>query len=194
MCAQQQLERHARWMFSVVLTQLILLSLLSTPSRARIPSTMKVCGVAAIAAANVFFATTNCCLAVAAVSGGPSQQLHYGISSRWTAAALSGIPRNDDADQTRKSLSLRSNLAGLAVLEHAIPIDEKFQQQQQRSLAFGDYIDPSFACPAMVTCNIVCVANVTDCPADAQCPGTTADGGASTSNHTYEVREEKERG
>lgn len=58
-----------------------------------------------------------------------------------------------------------------------------------RSLAFGDHIDTSFACPATVTCNIVCVANVTDCPADAMCPGTTADGSANNnSNRTYEVR------
>lgn len=156
---------------------------------------MKVFGVAAVAAANVFFAPTTCCLAVAAATGGPIQQQHYGISSWWTAT-LSGIPRKDDADHHRESLSLRSNLAGLVLLEHDIPIDElqqrQEQQQDRRSLAFGDYTDPSFACPAMVTCNIVCVANVTDCPADAQCPGTTADGGASNSNHTYEVREEED--
>lgn len=34
---------------------------------------------------------------------------------------------------------------------------------------FGDYVDPTFNCPAMTTCRQVCVADVTDCPAAMQC-------------------------
>ena len=41
---------------------------------------------------------------------------------------------------------------------------------QHRSLAFGDYVDPTFACPATTTCRTVCVASASDCPTDAQCP------------------------
>ena len=61
-----------------------------------------------------------------------------------------------------------------------------------RSLTFGDYVDPSFSCPATVTCNIVCVTNITECPADALCPGTrnsNYDQNVNSANHTYEVRE-----
>lgn len=34
---------------------------------------------------------------------------------------------------------------------------------------FGDYVDPTFNCPATTTCGRVCVANVTDCPAEMLC-------------------------
>lgn len=34
---------------------------------------------------------------------------------------------------------------------------------------FGDYVDPSFDCPAMTTCKQVCVANVADCPPEMLC-------------------------
>lgn len=34
---------------------------------------------------------------------------------------------------------------------------------------FGDYVDPSFNCPATTTCPQVCVANVTDCPSEMLC-------------------------
>ena len=35
---------------------------------------------------------------------------------------------------------------------------------------FGDTADPTFNCPALTTCAQVCVANVTDCPAEMACP------------------------
>lgn len=34
---------------------------------------------------------------------------------------------------------------------------------------FGDYVDPTFNCPAMTTCRQVCVAEVSDCPSTMQC-------------------------
>ena len=56
-----------------------------------------------------------------------------------------------------------------------------------RHLAFGDYTDPTFSCPATTTCPIVCVANVADCPLDAQCPGTHPNGSAYPAEHEYEL-------
>lgn len=151
----------------------------------------------AISKAGFSFALTWC-LAAEALGGGPGD---YGISSRWTTAvggSLRPIYRNDDvANHHRKLMSLHEHHpaasvhSGLSLANNDTPTEDHLQQQQHdhRSLAFGDYIDSSFACPAMVTCNIVCVANVTDCPADATCPGMTADGSANNnSNRTYEVR------
>jgi hypothetical protein len=37
---------------------------------------------------------------------------------------------------------------------------------------WGDYADHTFQCPALTTCQRVCVANVTDCPAEMTCNGT----------------------
>ena len=37
---------------------------------------------------------------------------------------------------------------------------------------WGDYADHSFQCPALTTCQRVCVANVTDCPPEMMCNGT----------------------
>ena len=54
--------------------------------------------------------------------------------------------------------------------------------EDHRSLAFGDYVDPTFSCPATVTCHVVCVANATNCPMDASCP-------LDDSTHTYQVSE-----
>jgi hypothetical protein len=34
---------------------------------------------------------------------------------------------------------------------------------------FDDFVDPTFDCPATTTCKQVCVANVTDCPAEMLC-------------------------
>ncbi|KAL3816680.1 hypothetical protein ACHAXA_003870 [Cyclostephanos tholiformis] len=39
-----------------------------------------------------------------------------------------------------------------------------------RFLAFGDYADPTFSCPATITCPDICVASPEDCPEDAICP------------------------
>ncbi len=36
---------------------------------------------------------------------------------------------------------------------------------------FGDYVDPTFECPAKTTCPNVCVANLTDCPVNLWCDG-----------------------
>jgi len=36
---------------------------------------------------------------------------------------------------------------------------------------YGDYVDPTFNCPAMTTCRQVCVATASDCPASMQCSG-----------------------
>lgn len=35
---------------------------------------------------------------------------------------------------------------------------------------FGDYVDPTFDCPAMTTCPVVCVASAEDCPQEMRCP------------------------
>jgi hypothetical protein len=37
---------------------------------------------------------------------------------------------------------------------------------------WGDYADHTFQCPALTTCQRVCVANVTDCPVEMTCNGT----------------------
>jgi hypothetical protein len=34
---------------------------------------------------------------------------------------------------------------------------------------FGDYVDPTYECPATTTCPQVCVASIDDCPVDMQC-------------------------
>jgi hypothetical protein len=34
---------------------------------------------------------------------------------------------------------------------------------------FGDFVDPTFDCPAMTTCKQVCVSDVSECPADMLC-------------------------
>jgi hypothetical protein len=44
---------------------------------------------------------------------------------------------------------------------------------RERFLAFGDYVDPTFTCPATVTCPDICVASAEDCPSDAVCPSTS---------------------
>lgn len=43
-----------------------------------------------------------------------------------------------------------------------------------RSLAFGDYVDQSFSCPFTTTCPNVCVAEASDCPADATCAAASS--------------------
>ena len=55
-----------------------------------------------------------------------------------------------------------------------------------RFLAFGDYVDPTFSCPATVTCPNVCVASAECCPEDAICPGTHPDNEGDP-DHEYEV-------
>jgi hypothetical protein len=159
---------------------------------------MKVIGVAvAMTAANLLVAP---CLAVSAagataVGGGAGPMprhhpRHRGMLSSWFLSMLR-------PDATSTSTTTNGNLMTISIngnsdasttplfMSDSLLLDD----HTHRSLAFGDYVDPTFSCPAMVTCNIVCVANVTDCPADAQCPGTSPD--ALNSNHTYEVSSEK---
>ena len=35
---------------------------------------------------------------------------------------------------------------------------------------FGDYVDPTFNCPASTTCPVVCVSSYADCPEQMRCP------------------------
>jgi hypothetical protein len=55
-----------------------------------------------------------------------------------------------------------------------------------RLLAFGDYVDTTFSCPAIVTCPVICVASVDYCPEDAVCPGSHPDNEGDP-DHEYEV-------
>ena len=146
---------------------------------------MKVVGVVAIAAATFHVP----CLAEA--GGGPNR--HRGRSS-WLTTTLDSIrplfmaARRPGGDN--KLMSMHNNNDVILTTKEGWGLLDGFPKEDlhHRSLEFGDYVDPSFSCPAMVTCNIVCVANITDCPADALCPGTHPDNVAN-SNHTYEVRE-----
>ncbi len=58
--------------------------------------------------------------------------------------------------------------------------------ESERFLAFGDYVDTSFSCPATITCPGICVASAEDCPADSVCPGTHPDDKGDL-DHEYEV-------
>lgn len=57
--------------------------------------------------------------------------------------------------------------------------DDDSDIAMHRFLAFGDYVDPTYSCPATTTCPVVCVAAVEDCPEDVVCPGDEGE---------YEVR------
>lgn len=65
-------------------------------------------------------------------------------------------------------------------------MDEDDVDNFHRFLAFGDYADNSFQCPATTTCPIVCVATAEDCPQDGLCPGTHPDK-TFDANHEYEL-------
>jgi hypothetical protein len=61
---------------------------------------------------------------------------------------------------------------------HVPTVDDLFVRAD-----WGDYADHSFQCPALTTCQRVCVANVTDCPPEMTCNGTATlcpDGSCST--------------
>lgn len=76
--------------------------------------------------------------------------------------ALDGIPLLFRRKSTRKlSTKIMSNNDQAAGLD--------LDLQMHRSLAFGDYADISFACPATTTCPLVCVNSTDDCPEDATC-------------------------
>ncbi|KAL7521821.1 hypothetical protein ACHAWX_006509 [Stephanocyclus meneghinianus] len=57
------------------------------------------------------------------------------------------------------------------------------EQQMHRSLAFGDYVDPTFNCPATTTCPLVCVNSTDDCPVDATC----ASANSAVADHEFEL-------
>ena len=46
------------------------------------------------------------------------------------------------------------------------------QQPNGAQAAFGDFVDPTFNCPATTTCPQVCVANYEECPSSMRCPGS----------------------
>lgn len=47
------------------------------------------------------------------------------------------------------------------------------QQPQPVFGDYGDFVDPTFECPAKTTCPIVCVATGTTCPSSLSCPNNT---------------------
>jgi hypothetical protein len=73
--------------------------------------------------------------------------------------ALDGVPFLLARKSKRK---LTKNPTGIAT--DALP-----SEQRHRHLAFGDYADPTFSCPATTTCPLVCVNSTSDCPIDATC-------------------------
>lgn len=56
--------------------------------------------------------------------------------------------------------------------------------QNNRFLEFGDFVDPTFNCPATTTCYLVCVETTADCPSDAT--SASASAGLDPS-HEYEL-------
>ena len=42
------------------------------------------------------------------------------------------------------------------------------------SADWGDYADTSFQCPALTTCEAICVSNITECPYDLTCQNTNS--------------------
>ena len=93
--------------------------------------------------------------------------------------SLDGIPFLFSRRSTRK-------LSTKYVINDAIPSDSfvpNNTQQMHRSLAFGDYTDPTFDCPATTTCPVVCVNAIDDCPADATCAQANPD----AADHEFEL-------
>jgi hypothetical protein len=106
---------------------------------------------------------------------------HY-ISSWWHA--MDGIPILMDRRPERKmSVNAYSSVA-----HHPEGSAEWLAgpAAHGRFLEFGDYVDPTFSCPATVTCPDVCVASAEYCPEDAICPGTHPDNEGDP-DHEYEV-------
>ena len=106
------------------------------------------------------------------------------ISSWWHA--MDGIPILMDRRPERK-MSVNAYYSSVAN-HHPEGSDEWSvgPAAHGRFLAFGDYVDPTFSCPATVTCPDVCVASVEYCPEDAICPGTHPDNEGDP-DHEYEV-------
>lgn len=108
------------------------------------------------------------------------QSSHYDFSY-WMLYSLDRVPF---------SIERRSEQSNRGTTITKEEVLDKFPEEalrHRRSLAFGDYVDPSFSCPATTTCANVCVASINDCPEDALCPGTHPDDDGNP-DHTYEVR------
>lgn len=54
--------------------------------------------------------------------------------------------------------------------------------QEHRFLEYGNYVDPTFNCPATTTCPLICVNSADDCPSDATCAQANPD-----SDHEFEL-------
>ncbi|KAL3775476.1 hypothetical protein ACHAW5_005527 [Stephanodiscus triporus] len=103
-------------------------------------------------------------------------------SSLWHA--MDGIPiLMDRRRPARRKMSVNNQSAA-----HPKGVDDwpGGEISYGRFLAFGDYVDPSYSCPATVTCPDVCVASVDYCPEDAVCPGTHPDDEGNP-YHEYEL-------
>ena len=96
----------------------------------------------------------------------------FGNSSSSWWHALDGIPFLIEKRSTRKLSKSKINKRVLATGEdiQGQPFSLFDSISMHRSLAFGDYVDPTFQCPATTTCRVVCVAAAEDCPQDSQCP------------------------
>ncbi|KAL3780294.1 hypothetical protein HJC23_001335 [Cyclotella cryptica] len=106
---------------------------------------------------------------------------HQSSEGSWWHA-LDGIPfllsRRSKRKLSRKSIV--TNEAAVASRRFDLP---DVEQQKHRSLAFGDYADPTFNCPATTTCPLVCVNSTDDCPSDATCASANPD----VADHEFEL-------
>ena len=64
---------------------------------------------------------------------------------------------------------------------HFVPDNEV---QVHRFLEVGDYVDPTFNCPATYTCPLICVETAADCPSGAICASASAE---TNPDHEYEL-------
>ena len=96
--------------------------------------------------------------------------------------ALDGIPFLVSRRSKRK-LGKKSIVTNEAALASSRLDSLDVEQQMHRSLAFGDYADPTFNCPATTTCPLVCVNSTDDCPVDATCASANSD----VADHEYEL-------
>jgi hypothetical protein len=120
-------------------------------------------------------------ISVSTANHGSSRSNH---SSWWNA--FDGIPFLLERRPTRKLSRSKVSNNGGSDDRMLNSLQEDNVNDFHRFLAFGDYADHSFQCPATTTCPIVCVANVDDCPQDATCPGTHPDK-EFDANHEYEL-------
>jgi hypothetical protein len=76
-------------------------------------------------------------------------------------------------------LARKSSRKLTSSLSSSSPHDDS-STQSHRSLAFGDYADPTFTCPATTTCPLICTNSTDDCP-------TTCALANPDSNHEFEL-------